>query len=245
TGVMVPWTYGGMNVNAMDAHGGWIATASDLVKLILAVDNFPSKPDILTPATIATMITPSPRNANYAKGWQVNSANNWWHSGSLPGSFSIMARTSGEYAWAIIMNKRFNTGQFANAVDALPWNSIAGVTTWPTYDLALAPTLNATNLSFSEVTSSTMKVSWANGNGANRLLIVRPDAPVNAFPLDGVDYTGVTNFSTAPALPGSTVKVVYSGTGNSATITGLEPGKTYHVRVVEYNKSQSTGNNAL
>ena len=64
-------------MNAMDGHGGWIASARDMVRLLVAVDGFPTKPDILSPATITSMVTPSTNNANYAKGWSVNSLNNW------------------------------------------------------------------------------------------------------------------------------------------------------------------------
>ncbi|HLM61275.1 MAG TPA: serine hydrolase domain-containing protein, partial [Pyrinomonadaceae bacterium] len=59
TGQMVPWEYGGWSIEAMDAHGGWIATARDLVRFLTAVDGFPTRPDILTPSTIQTMTTPS------------------------------------------------------------------------------------------------------------------------------------------------------------------------------------------
>ncbi|HEX6127108.1 MAG TPA: serine hydrolase domain-containing protein, partial [Pyrinomonadaceae bacterium] len=45
TGQFVPWQYGGWSIEAMDAHGGWIATARDLVRLLTAVDGFPSRPD--------------------------------------------------------------------------------------------------------------------------------------------------------------------------------------------------------
>jgi hypothetical protein len=39
--------------------------------------------------------------------------------------------------------------------------------------------------------------------------------------------------------------VLYNGTGNSVTVTGLTPGVNYYFRVVEYNKNPVTGNNAL
>jgi CubicO group peptidase (beta-lactamase class C family) len=45
--VVVPWEYGGLNIEAMDAHGGWIASATDLVKFIVSIDRFTTKPDIL------------------------------------------------------------------------------------------------------------------------------------------------------------------------------------------------------
>jgi hypothetical protein len=39
--------------------------------------------------------------------------------------------------------------------------------------------------------------------------------------------------------------VVYNGTGNSVTVSGLSSGKTYYFRVIEYNKNLVSGNNAL
>jgi CubicO group peptidase (beta-lactamase class C family) len=55
TGQNVPWEYGGLNVQAMDAHGGSIATARDLVRIIAAVDGFRTRPDILSSASISNV----------------------------------------------------------------------------------------------------------------------------------------------------------------------------------------------
>src|SRR5690606_27213462 len=33
----VPWPYGGFNLEFMDAHGGWVASAEDLLKLVCAI----------------------------------------------------------------------------------------------------------------------------------------------------------------------------------------------------------------
>ena len=244
-GTTVPWEYGGFNVEAMDAHGGWIASSRDMLKLLVAVDGFSTKPDILTPATIAVMTAPSANNANYAKGWSVNSYNNWWHTGSLDGTYSEQVRTGTGYTWIIILNKRNVTNSnFSSDMDNLGWNCIAATTTWPTWDLMASPTVNAKTIAFSNVTNSSVTVNWTNGNGGNRLLLVSPDAPINAFPLDGTDYTGNAAFGSG-SMVGPNNYIVYNGTGNSATITGLTSGKTYYFRVVEYNKNTTTGNNAL
>src|SRR5512133_926131 len=48
-----------IRVSRMDAHGGWIASPTDLMRFLVRVDGFPSKPDILTPGSIATMSTPT------------------------------------------------------------------------------------------------------------------------------------------------------------------------------------------
>lgn len=244
-GTYVPWEYGGFSVEAMDAHGGWIASSRDMLKLLVAVDGFNTKPDILTPAAIAVMTAPSANNVNYAKGWSVNSYNNWWHTGALDGTASEQVRASNGFTWIIICNKRnITNSNFWTDIDNLGWNCIAATTTWPTWDLMASPTVNAKNISFSNVTTSSVTVNWTIGNGGNRLLVVSPDAPINAFPLDGTDYTGNVSYGSGSML-GANNYVVYNGAGNSATITGLTSGKTYYFRVVEYNKNTTTGNNAL
>ncbi|MEO9020902.1 MAG: serine hydrolase [Ginsengibacter sp.] len=244
TGVQAPWTYGGMNVHAMSAHGGWITTASDFVKLLSAVDGFATKPDILSTATINVMTAPSTANVNYAKGWAVNSFGNWWHTGAIPGTASQIVRASNGYNWFIIMNNRYNSNNFWTALDNLGWNIISATTSWPTWDLMLAPTQNASNITLSNATATSVTVNWANGNGAKRLLLIKPDVAITSFPLDGTDYTANANYTSAPIL-GSDVKIVYNGTGNSVNVTGLEAGKNYHFRVIEYNNSPATGNNSL
>lgn len=245
TGQYVPWEYGGFSVEAMDAHGGWIASSRDMLKLLTAVDGFSTKPDILSSSTIATMTTASANNQYYAKGWQVNSVNNWWHTGALDGTASEQVRTNSGYTWIIILNKRnITNGNFWSALDNLGWNCLAATTTWPTWDLMATPTVNASALSFSNVSGTSVTVNWANGNGGNRLLVVKADSSVNAFPLDGTDYTANASFSAGSNL-GIGNYVVYNGTGNSITVTGLAANKKYYFRVIEYNKNTTTGNNAL
>jgi CubicO group peptidase (beta-lactamase class C family) len=115
--------YGGepyaMNVRRMDSHGGWIATASDLVAFLLRVDDFPSVADILRHDTIQTMVTGTTANPHYAKGWEVNDAHNWWHNGSLPGTTTLMVRTSSGWCWAALTNTRQEG--MGLALDRLMW----------------------------------------------------------------------------------------------------------------------------
>jgi N-acyl-D-amino-acid deacylase len=51
----VSWPYGGFNLEAMDAHGGWIASTVDLMRFVTAVDALPTRPDVLQRATIDLM----------------------------------------------------------------------------------------------------------------------------------------------------------------------------------------------
>jgi len=68
-------------------------------------------------------------------GWMVNSNNNWWHSGSLPGTSTILVRTSGEFCWAVLTNTRRLRGNMGSELDRLPWNMTACVGRWPDVDL--------------------------------------------------------------------------------------------------------------
>ena len=117
----------GMNVTRMDSHGGWIATASDLVRFATHVDGLAPERSILQPETIRTMTTASNANSGYAKGWAVN-PRNWWHNGSLPGTTSIMVRTGSGFCWAALANARhLDSG---GALDKLIWTMVGQVKAW-------------------------------------------------------------------------------------------------------------------
>ncbi len=124
----------GMAIRRMDAHGGWIASAIDLTRFMVNVDGFSTKPDFLNQASIQTMTTPSSANKYYAKGWSVNRKNNWWHGGSLPGTTSILVRTSSGFCWAFLVNTRKGR-RFSLELDKIIWKVINGVTSWPNIDL--------------------------------------------------------------------------------------------------------------
>jgi D-alanyl-D-alanine carboxypeptidase len=112
-------------VERMDAHGGWISNAVDLVKFSMSVDG--RGDDILSQESIKVMTTPSKHNTNYALGWNVNQYNNWWHMGSLPGTASVIVRTEHGYNWAVLLNKRSDNSEFLGELDALTWNIINGI----------------------------------------------------------------------------------------------------------------------
>jgi CubicO group peptidase (beta-lactamase class C family) len=120
-----------MDVARMDSHGGWIATASDLVRFLTHVDGFPTVPDILRPDTLRLMTTPSTVKPDYAMGWAVNRANNWWHTGSLPGSTTLMVRTARGLCWAALANGRGKGARdFSEALDRMMWDVVRKVPAW-------------------------------------------------------------------------------------------------------------------
>jgi hypothetical protein len=236
----VPAAYGGFNLEAMNAHGGWIFTARDLVRLLLSVDGFSSQPDLLDPKTLASMVEPSATHPWRAKGWQVNLNNNWWQSGCLDGTASYLVRTSGGYTWAILLNTYHSADQFWKELDELGWKCLDTAASWPTHDL-FPPSQNAARLNAAPLDSLTTQLKWINGNGNRRLVLVKADAPISAFPLDGTSYAASETFSEDSKLADGAF-VVSNGTNSSTLVHGLDPARKYYVRVVEYYQSDATGN---
>jgi CubicO group peptidase (beta-lactamase class C family) len=126
-----------INITRMDSHGGWIASSTQLVQFLNHVAGAPGIPALLKPATIKLMTTPAPAYpagpARYARGWMVrdNGAGNWWHSGSLPGSTTIMVRTATGMCWAALTNTRTEpSNEIDTALDQMMWNMVRVVPAW-------------------------------------------------------------------------------------------------------------------
>ncbi|KAA2217201.1 serine hydrolase domain-containing protein [Maribacter flavus] len=110
-----------MNVTRMDAHGGWIASAKDLARFIVHIDRRSNVPDILPTNRL---------NRPYFNYF------NWVHTGSLPGTSSVLSRHNDTFNYSVIMNKRSsNYETILNAVQSVINNEIDTRTTWPNVDL--------------------------------------------------------------------------------------------------------------
>lgn len=93
-----------------------------------------------------------------------------------------------------------------------------------------APTTQAYNISFGNIQQNQMDVSWTNGDGGKRIVVMNS---TNSFtnPTDGTDPTPDTSWN------GAGEQVVFNGTGSSQTVTALAAGTTYYFRAYEYNGS--------
>lgn len=107
--------------------------------------------------------------------------------------------------------------------------------------LALPPSLHASGLGLQSITKNSMTLNWTNGNGGNRLAIIREANPVSVLPVDGNIYTANSQFGLGADL-GTGNYVILNSNSNSVTITGLLPNTTYHFQVVEYSGSGADNN---
>ena len=111
----------GMNVRRMDSHGGWIATAGDLVR-------FASQLPVLLNRDSIHAMTAHGVSEGYARGWNVNKALNRWHNGSLPGTTAIMVHTAKGFCWSGLLNGREEA--VGLALDRLMWQIAGKVKAW-------------------------------------------------------------------------------------------------------------------
>lgn len=134
-GGLHPYIY---NIRRMDAHGGWLATATDLMRFIVHIDGFDAVPDILKKSTIQLMTTISTaeENTTYAYGWRVIKEKKWWHSGSLPGTGTHMTRLPNGFSWTALTNTRISGQDYYVYLEKL-LDEIASDETmvWPDVDL--------------------------------------------------------------------------------------------------------------
>lgn len=136
--------YGTFNLENMDAHGGWLASAPELVRFAAAFDD-PCNCLILAAKSIETMFSLPQTMTHekyklgdryYACGWSVrdygDGRRNTWHTGSLPGTYTFMARWSNGVDCVVLFNKR---GPDFGKIDSLLSETVKTISIWPDHDL--------------------------------------------------------------------------------------------------------------
>jgi CubicO group peptidase (beta-lactamase class C family) len=143
TGKTVAAPYGSFSMRIQDANGGWIASAPDLVRWARMFD----APSSVLNSTSLSRVWAKPStgvNADgwyYGLGWQIRpvtggTGRNTWHTGSMPGTYTLLVRTSGGLSWAALFNRRDDAGgKSYGDIDAAMWTAANGVKSWPTHDL--------------------------------------------------------------------------------------------------------------
>ncbi|HET6251449.1 MAG TPA: serine hydrolase domain-containing protein [Tepidisphaeraceae bacterium] len=145
-GKRVPMAYGGWYLESLDSHGGWIASAPELVRYASAFDHPDSCP-VLKRASVEELFRRpkdtgftadgKPRDAYYACGWEVrpmgHGTMNTWHTGLLDGTSTLLVRRCDGLTWAVLFNKDYDAKGKAlcGDVDPLVHPMADDVKTWP------------------------------------------------------------------------------------------------------------------
>ena len=108
----------------MDSHGGWIATAADLVKIGQRLNGDDPVPDLISQQGISAMRAPSAATQSYGRGWAISpSHQNRLYGGALPGLISALILQAGGTVFAGMANTWTRDGCDSNAgLDQLLWD---------------------------------------------------------------------------------------------------------------------------
>ncbi len=151
-GQQVPLPDGANNIEGYEAHGGWIASAVDLVRFASAFD-YDKKSPLLSATAIKEMwARPAgaagfdekgkPKTSYYGCGWSVRPVgdtgkSNTWHNGLIPGTSSLLVRRNDGLNWAVLFNTEANADgkALSNLIDGPMHEAAAAVKKWPDTDL--------------------------------------------------------------------------------------------------------------
>lgn len=141
----VPLPYGAWCLESMDAHGGWLAAAPALLKI--AARMTPKDPTFISESNYGKVVErpegragwnegERPKAAYYGLGWMVRPVGNGynlWHSGSLPGTSTLLVRRHDGISWVVLFNTRDTpSGKGPSAIiDPLLHRAADEVTHWP------------------------------------------------------------------------------------------------------------------
>ncbi|MDX1928796.1 MAG: serine hydrolase [Pirellulaceae bacterium] len=149
-GTRSPWPYGAWYLEAMDSHGGWLASAVDLAKIAVALEDS-SKLRLLSTKTWHLMharpdglagfdAEGKPKDSYYTLGWfnrdVGNGEMNHWHTGSLDGTATILIRRHDGRNFVALLNSRASPSaeHLGRAIDKLLHSAANAVETWPATD---------------------------------------------------------------------------------------------------------------
>lgn len=147
----VPQPYGAWCLEAMDAHGAWLASVVDLARFAVAFDD-PAACPVLRLESIEMMFARPPGHAGldengqpkasyYGLGWLVrpvgDDRRNTWHSGSLPGTAAILIRRHDQRNFIALLNTRTSphVKRLSRELDPLLHRAANEVSEWPQTDL--------------------------------------------------------------------------------------------------------------
>lgn len=96
------------------------------------------------------------------------------------------------------------------------------------------PSVNLTNVTITNILSDRATISWTNGNGTGRMVVITPDDADLPVPQNNYFYYPYNSWGQGENMLGQSY-VVFAGSGNSVTVDNLSPLVKYSVWLAEYN----------
>ena len=136
------------------------------------------------------------------------------------------------YTTGIFNGTAFFDSQTITGYPNQPWADfyVDKISAYP----ATPPTTQSSNILITPGVCTDLNISFTPGNGSARLIVAHKSSDVNAYPVNGTIYNANSFFGNGHDL-GNGNFIVYNGTENNITVSGLAPGTTYYFAVIEYN----------
>ena len=172
-------------------------------------------------------------NAAFGSGTQIGTGNFVVKAGAGPVTVTGLSSNTVYYFRVYEFNGSTNTTNYNG-------NTATGNPA-PKYTLAPSPTTNSSSIAFSGTTQTQTTLTWTSGDGTNRIVLAHDNATIDSNPVDTVSYTADPTFGNGSQI-GTGNYVVYNGSSNTVTVTGLSSGEKYYFQVFDYNGSGSATN---
>ncbi len=101
----------------------------------------------------------------------------------------------------------------------------------------ITPTIQASNITFSNITNNSVYANWTRGNGEGVIVTCTPCGQAISPPVDGVSYASNYQYPLAPTIGNS--RVIYKGTDDNRVVFDLAPSSCYIMTAYEFNGSGS------
>ncbi|TAJ10732.1 class A beta-lactamase-related serine hydrolase [Marinilabiliaceae bacterium JC017] len=135
SGQQVLRAYGGNDIKTLGACGGWLASSTDLLKMMLAIDGNKNTPDILKESLINKMVTPVEIGMS-PLGWRRINRQGWFRTGTLSGSSALMVSKPNGISYVVLCNSGSWKGpKLSNDIFRAMEKGLKGIKEWPEYDL--------------------------------------------------------------------------------------------------------------
>ena len=109
---------------------------------------------------------------------------------------------------------------------------------WGSTLFGAEPTVAPTNGAAGTIQCDKATISWTNGNGGWRMVLVKKGAAVDALPSDGTSYTAFNTFTAGQEI-GTGNYVCFNNITNNFELKGLQTNTRYYVTIIEHDGGSS------
>lgn len=128
-------SYGGSNIEGLRGAGAWVASPSDFVRFVAAIDGDPTVPDVLFPESVRAM-TADPDH-DRPIGWvRAGEDSDWSRTGTLAGTSALVKRQTDGSIWMFVTNtSSWKGSRFTRDIDRMYRAASSLVSDWSVPDL--------------------------------------------------------------------------------------------------------------